>query len=129
MSVAVMSKAGIRLMPTSEYRARKLLRSKKATIYRHDPFTIQLTERETGDVQPVELCMDTGYLHIGMSVKSEKHEHLSIQIDTLTDEKQKHDVGRDVAERDTASHDSRTEDVTTDGSLCLWSIKKISISG
>ena len=94
MSVAVMSKTGIRLMPTSEYRARKLLRSKKATIYRHDPFTIRLTERETGDVQPVELCMDTGYLHIGMSVKSEKHEYLGIQIDTLTDEKQKHDACR-----------------------------------
>lgn len=60
MSVAVMSKTGMRLMPTSEYRARKLLKSKKATVYRYNPFTIQLTERETGDVQTVELCMDTG---------------------------------------------------------------------
>ena len=94
MSVAVMSKTGMRLMPTSEYRARKLLKSKKATVYGHHPFTIQLTERKTGDVQPVELCMDTGYLHIGTSVKSEKHEYLGVQIDTLTDEKQKHDTCR-----------------------------------
>ena len=94
MSVAVMSKTGMRLMPTSEYRARKLLKSKKATVYGYHPFTIQLTERETGDVQPVEFCMDTGYLHIGMSVKSEKHEYLGMQVDTLTDEKQKHDARR-----------------------------------
>ena len=94
MSVAVMSKTGMRLMPTSEYRARKLLKSKKATVYGYHPFTIQLTERETGDVQPVEFCMDTGYLHIGMSVKSEKHEYLGMQVDALTDEKQKHDACR-----------------------------------
>ena len=94
MSVAVMSKTGMRLMPTSEYRARKLLKSKKATVYGYHPFTIQLTEREAGDVQPVEFCMDTGYLHIGMSVKSEKHEYLGMQVDTLTDEKQKHDSCR-----------------------------------
>ena len=92
MSVSVISKTGMRLMPTSEYRARKLLKSNKATVYGHNPFTIQLTERETGDVQPVELCMDIGYLHIGTSVKSEKHEYLGVQIDTLTDEKQKHDT-------------------------------------
>ena len=94
MSVAVMSKTGMRLMPTSEYRARKLLKSKKATVYGYHPFTIQLTEREAGDIQPVEFCMDTGYLHIGMSVKSEKHEYLGMQVDALTDEKQKHDACR-----------------------------------
>ena len=94
MSVAVMSKTGMQLMPTSEYRARKLLKSKKATVYGYHPFTIQLTEREAGDVQPVEFCMDTGYLHIGMSVKSKKHEYLGMQVDTLTDEKQKHDSSR-----------------------------------
>ena len=94
MSVAVISKTGIVLMPTSEYRARKLLDSGKAIIYGYRPFTIQLTERETGDVQPVELCVDTGYIHIGVSVKSEKHEYLGLQVDTLTDEKAKHDDRR-----------------------------------
>ena len=87
MSVAVISKTGERLMPTSEYRARKLLKSGKAIKHSYHPFTIQLTERETGDIQPIELCMDTGYIHIGISVKSEKHEYLAEQIDTLTNER------------------------------------------
>ena len=94
MSVAVISKTGERLMPTSEYRARKLLKSGKAIKHSYHPFTIQLTERETGDIQPIELCMDTGYIHIGISVKSEKHGYLAEQIDTLTDEKTKHGACR-----------------------------------
>ena len=94
MSAAVISKTGERLMPTSEYRARKLLKSGKAIKYSYRPFTIQLTERETGDIQPIELCMDTGYIHIGISVKSEKHEYLADQIDTLTDERSRHDACR-----------------------------------
>lgn len=52
MSVAVVSKTGMLLMPTSEYRARKLLKSKKAIILGYHPFTIQLTEREAGYIQP-----------------------------------------------------------------------------
>ena len=94
MSVAVISRTGERLMPTSKYRARRLLKSGKAIKYCYNPFTIKLTERETGDVQPIELCVDTGYVHIGMSVKSEKHEYLAEQIDTLTDEKNRHDACR-----------------------------------
>lgn len=94
MSVAVISKTGEKLMPTSEYRARKLLKSGKAIKHSYRPFTIQLTEMETGDVQPIELCMDTGYIHIGISVKSEKHEYLAEQIDTLTDERTRHDACR-----------------------------------
>lgn len=89
--VAVISKTGIPLMPTSEYRARKLLKKKKAEIHSYRPFTIMLTERETGDTQPVEVCVDTGSVHIGISVKSEKHEYLSLQIDMLTDEKERHE--------------------------------------
>ena len=94
MPVAVISKTGERLMPTSEHRARKLLKSGKAIKYSYHPFTIQLTERESGDVQLIELCVDTGYIHIGISVKSEKHEYLAEQIDTLTDEKARHDACR-----------------------------------
>lgn len=94
MSVAVISKTGERLMPTSEYRVRKLLKSGKAIKYSYHPFTIQLTERKTGNIQPIELCMDTGYIHIGISVKSEKHEYLTEQIDTLTDERSRHNARR-----------------------------------
>ena len=47
MSVVVISKTGERLMPTSEYRARKLLKSGKAIKYSYHPFTIQLTEGQS----------------------------------------------------------------------------------
>ena len=88
--VAVISKTGEKLMPTNEYRARKLLKKGKAVIHKYSPFTIQLTERETGETQPVELCVDTGYQHIGISVKSEKHEYLREQVDLLPNEREKH---------------------------------------
>lgn len=88
--VAVISSSGIPLMPTSNYKVRKLLRCGRAKIHRYQPFTIQLLDRENGETQPMELCMDTGYLHIGLSVKSEKHEYLAYQIDTLDDEKKNH---------------------------------------
>lgn len=67
--VAVISSSGIPLMPTSNYKVRKLLRCGRAKIHRYQPFTIQLLDRENGETQPMELCMDTGYLHIGLSVK------------------------------------------------------------
>ena len=132
MSVAVLSKNGILLMPTSEYRARKLLESKKAIIHGYYPFTIQLTERETGYVQPVELCMDTGYIHIGTSVKSEKHEYLGEQIDTLTDERQKHNAcrmyRRQIRNRKRYRQPrSITGSVMTDGLPHLWNIRRTSI--
>ena len=90
MMVAVLSSTGIRLMPTSCYKARRLLKSGKATIYQYKPFTIKLTQRSTGDTQPIEYCCDTGYQHIGISIKSEKHEYVGIQVDSLKDEKSKH---------------------------------------
>lgn len=43
MSVCVVTPDKKPLMPTSEYRARKLLKSGKAVIFKHKPFTIMLT--------------------------------------------------------------------------------------
>ena len=89
--VAVISASGKKLMPTSRYRARHLLKSGKAKIHKYQPiFTIELTEREDGDTQPIEVKMDTGYQHIGVSVCSEKHEYLSRQYDLLPNEVEKH---------------------------------------
>ena len=87
---AVLSSTGIRLMPTSCYRARKLIRSGKAVIHSYDPFTIRLTQRENGSTQPIEYCCDTGYQHIGISIKSTKHEYAGVQVDALKDEKKHH---------------------------------------
>lgn len=88
--VAVLSKTGIRLMPTTNYKARKLLKSGRAVIYQYRPFAIRLLDREDGDVQPVEFKEDTGYGHIGVSICSEKREYYSEQRDLLTDEPERH---------------------------------------
>lgn len=88
--VFVISKTGKKLMPTSEYRARKLLKNGKAEIYKYRPFTIKLTQREDGHTQPIEYCCDTGYQHIGISIKSEKHEYVNEQRDLLKDETERH---------------------------------------
>ena len=87
MSVAVISKTGIRLMPTSEYRARHLLKTGKAVIEQYRPiFTIRLTDREDGKTQPIE--------HVGVSIKSEKHEFAHAQYDMLSNEAERHNDRR-----------------------------------
>lgn len=95
MSVAVVSSTCQKLMPTSAYRARCLLKQKCAIIYKYRPiFTIQLVERGTGDVQPIEYASDTGKYHVGVSIQSEKHEYVSATYNMLHDEKQRHDACR-----------------------------------
>ena len=88
--VFVLSSSNKKLMPTNEYRARRLIKNGKATIYKHRPFTIKLTAREDGYVQSVEYCCDTGYQHIGISIKSYKHEYVNEQRDLLKDEAEKY---------------------------------------
>lgn len=88
--VAVLSNSGIRLMPTSNCKARKLLKKNRAKIYQYRPFTIQLLDREKGDVQPIEFKCDTGYFHVGVSIASQKHEYVSAQFDLLRDETERH---------------------------------------
>lgn len=92
MAVAVISKTGQRLMPTSERHAARLLKSGKAVIEQYRPiFTIRLTKRKRGKTQPIEYASDTGYQHVGVSIKSEKHEFAHAQYDMLSDEKERHD--------------------------------------
>ena len=91
MAVAVISKTGQRLMPTSERHAAKLLKSGKAVIEQYRPiFTIRLTKRKRGKTQPIEYASDTGYQHVGISIKSEKHEYVHRQYDMLANETERH---------------------------------------
>ena len=79
-------------MPTVRYRhIRHLLKDGKAKIYSRHPFTIQLTYDSEEEIQPMEIGMDAGYQHVGVSVKSAKREYFSAQFDLLKDEKQHHD--------------------------------------
>lgn len=89
--VAVISASGKKLMPTNPYKARKLLKSGKAIIYKYRPvFTIKLVNRKDGYTQSIEYCCDTGYQHIGISIKSRKHEYVNEQRDLLKDETERH---------------------------------------
>lgn len=93
-AVAVIGNTGKPLMPTSPYRARRLLKSGRAKIYGYRPFTIMILDREDGAVQEIEYKSDTGYLHVGISVCSKKHEFLREQRDLLPDEREKHNDRR-----------------------------------
>ena len=90
--VCVLSNNGERLMPTIRLgKVHHLLKDGKAEIVKHHPFTIQLLYESDTNTQPIEICEDVGYNYIGISVKSESHEYVSAQYDTLQDEKKCHD--------------------------------------
>lgn len=90
-TVAVISASGEKLMPTNSYRARKLLKSKRAVIHKYKPvFTIKLVDRANGDVQSIEYKCDTGYQHIGISICSSTKEFVNEQRDLLKDEVERH---------------------------------------
>jgi 5-methylcytosine-specific restriction endonuclease McrA len=55
-------------MPCSCARVRILLKKGKAKLYRLYPFTIQLTERQSGGVQPVAIKFDPGAKTTGIAV-------------------------------------------------------------
>ena len=94
-AVNVISKNGKRLMPTFRFgKVRHMLKSGQAVIVKHEPFTIQLTYDTPEKVQEIEICVDAGYQHIGVSVKSDKAEYVSHQYDLLKDEKNRHDKQR-----------------------------------
>ncbi len=93
--VAVVGSTGIPLMPTNIKRARKLLKAGRAVIYRHSPvFTIRLLDREPGETQPIEYCCNTGYLHVGVSAASQKHEYAGAEYHLLEDEPERHRARR-----------------------------------
>ena len=100
MLTYVLAADGSPLMPTYNIKkVRHMLKDGRAVIAGHKPgFTIRLTyalpDQKVSHTQKVELCEDTGYQHIGVSVKSKKHEYVHLQVDTLADEKNHHDAQR-----------------------------------
>ena len=91
-AIYIISKNGKSLMPTTRYgHVRHLLKEGKAEIYSRNPFTGKLLYDSKEFTQPIEIGVDTGYIHIGVSVKSEKREYFSGQFDCLKDEKLRHD--------------------------------------
>ena len=94
-TVAVISASGKKLMPTNSYRARRLLKSRRAVIHKYRPvFTIKLVDRTNGYTQPIEYKCDTGYQNIGISICSDAKEFVNEQRDLLKDEVKKHSDSR-----------------------------------
>lgn len=96
MFTFVVSEDGTALMPTSNVKkVRKLLRSGRAEIYKYRPFTIRLLYKSTTNTQPVELTEDTGQKHIGVSIKSAKHEYVHSEFRPLSNEPEHHNDCRE----------------------------------
>ena len=73
-------------IPAGIKRPRRLLRSERAEIVRHEPFAIQLPDRKDGGCHPVESKCGTGERHIGNSLGTAKREGVSAQYDLLPGE-------------------------------------------
>lgn len=70
--VYVINIEGKPLMPCTEAKARKLLKTNKAKIYKRNPFTIQLLFVCENQVQEVSLGVDAGSKHIGLSATTKE---------------------------------------------------------
>ena len=91
MTIFVIAEDGTKLMPTSNIKkVRKLLRTGRAVICKHKPFTIKLTYNTTKYTQSIEFKEDAGYQNIGVSACSAKHEYISETRVLLKDEVERH---------------------------------------
>lgn len=70
--VYVLNRQGKPIMPCKEAKARKLLKQNKARIAKHEPFTIQLLFDCENQIQDINLGIDAGSKHIGISATTEK---------------------------------------------------------
>lgn len=80
MLVYILNKDGKPLMPCKPQKARKLLKSGKAEIYKYTPFTIKLNYGSAGYKQPITLGIDAGSVHIGASATTDKKELYASEI-------------------------------------------------
>ena len=91
MTIFVIAEDGTKLMPTSNIKkVRKLLRTGRAVICKHKPFTIKLTYKTTKYTQPIEFKEDAGYQNIGVSACSAKPEYIAEIRVLLKDEVEKY---------------------------------------
>lgn len=70
--VYVLNKQGKPIMPCKEAKARKLLKQNKAKIIKYEPFTIQLLFDCENQTQEINLGVDAGSKHIGISATTKK---------------------------------------------------------
>jgi hypothetical protein len=80
MLVYVLNRNGQPLMPCKPRKARLLLKEKKATVVRKEPFTIQLVYGSSGYKQEVTLGVDAGSKVVGVSATTESRELFSSEL-------------------------------------------------
>ena len=68
---------GEKLMPCTFAKAKKLLKSKRAKVLKHYPFTIKLNFVCENQIQEVSLGIDSGYKNVGFSAVTAKREVFS----------------------------------------------------
>ena len=83
--VYVLNKEGKPLMPCSEAKARKLLKTKKAHIVNYCPFTIQLDFDCENKTQDISLGVDAGSKTIGLSATTETKELYASNVELRND--------------------------------------------
>ena len=83
--VYVLNKQGKPIMPCKEAKARKLLKQNKAQIAKYEPFTIQLLFDCENQTQDVNLGVDAGSKHVGISVTTEKQVLYEADIELRND--------------------------------------------
>lgn len=81
--VYIISIDGKPLMPTTNVKARLLLKQGKAKVKTVKPFTIQLLYKTTNYTQPITLGIDSGYLNIGFSATTDKKELICGEVKLL----------------------------------------------
>ena len=72
-------------MPCSPRKARILLKEDRAKVIRREPFTIQLLYGSSGYKQKVNLGVDAGSKHIGLSATTSKKELFAGEVKLRTD--------------------------------------------
>lgn len=82
------------LMPTTQRKARILLKEKKAKIVKYNPFMIQLNYPTGENKQDVNVGVDTGAKHIGLAITSEDKVLYKAEIELRSDIKSNLDTKR-----------------------------------
>ena len=85
MFVYVLNKHGEPLMPCKPRKARILLKENKAKVVNQTPFTIQLLYGSSGYKQSVNLGVDAGSKHIGLSATTKKQEVFKATVELRQD--------------------------------------------
>ncbi len=85
MIVYVNNKHGEPLMPCKPRKARILLKQGKARVIKRTPFTIQLLYGSSGYKQPINLGVDAGSIHIGISATTEKEVLFEAEVELRND--------------------------------------------